>query len=43
MTMHNGGSSLPEIRAAIERKYAAGYPTMTPTPRPPEGKGEGGR
>ena len=30
--MHASGASLPAIRAAIEGKYRASFPTMTPTP-----------
>jgi hypothetical protein len=35
MQMHKAGSSLRDIRAAIERTYAHKFPTMTPTPHPP--------
>jgi hypothetical protein len=34
MQMHNSGASLAEIRAAIDKRYAAS-PTHTPTPMPP--------
>jgi len=30
--MHETGTPLPAIRAAIEGKYRASFPTMTPTP-----------
>ena len=35
--MHNAGAPLSSIRAAIEGKYRAAFPTMTPTP-PVRGK-----
>jgi hypothetical protein len=38
MQMHKAGSSLREIRAAIEQTYGPKYPTMTPTPKPPAGE-----
>jgi len=34
MSLFNAGTSVPQIRAAIERKYAAHFPSATPTPRP---------
>jgi len=30
--MHNSGVPIAAIRSAIEGKYRATYPTMTPTP-----------
>jgi hypothetical protein len=36
MQMHGEKKPLPEIRAAIERKYRPYYPSMTPTPAPPK-------
>jgi hypothetical protein len=36
MQMHEAGTPLPAIRAAIEGKYRASFPTMTPTPPIPE-------
>ena len=38
MQMFNSGASTSQIRAAIDQKYAARYPTATPTPKPPAGK-----
>ncbi len=38
MQMYNSGASIEEIRAGIDRKYAALYPGSTPTPKPPSGK-----
>lgn len=32
--MHASGASVVDIRAAIEREFAAASPTMTPTPKP---------
>jgi hypothetical protein len=32
MQMHAGGADAATIRAAIEAKYRASFPTMTPTP-----------
>jgi len=37
MQMHTAGAPLSSIRAAIEAKYRAQFPTMTPTP-PVRGK-----
>jgi hypothetical protein len=34
MSLFNTGSSVQQIRAAIEKKYASHYPSSTPTPRP---------
>jgi Protein of unknown function with PCYCGC motif len=34
MQMHNSGASLPEIRAAVDKRYAA-IAHRTPTPMPP--------
>jgi len=34
MSLFNGGTSVQQIRAAIERKYASHFPSSTPTPRP---------
>lgn len=34
MTMLNSGTSVPQIRSAIERKYASHLPSSTPTPKP---------
>jgi hypothetical protein len=31
MHMHEAGTRLADIRAAIERKYAPNFSTMTPT------------
>ncbi|MGE0449723.1 MAG: PCYCGC motif-containing (lipo)protein [Vicinamibacterales bacterium] len=33
--MFASGASVTDIRAAIEREFAASSPTMTPTPKPP--------
>jgi hypothetical protein len=33
--MHASGASVADIRRAVERKYKASYPSMTPTPEPP--------
>jgi hypothetical protein len=33
--MHQAGTKLADIRAAIERKYAPSFPTATPTPPVP--------
>lgn len=35
MQMFNSGASSSQIRAAIDQKYAARFPTSTPTPKPP--------
>jgi hypothetical protein len=35
MQMHNSGASPASIRAAIDSKYGARFPTSTPTPKPP--------
>jgi len=32
--MHADGSSVPDIRRAIDTKYRSEYPTSTPTPHP---------
>jgi Protein of unknown function with PCYCGC motif len=32
MQMYSTGARIADIRAAIEAKYKASYPTMTPTP-----------
>jgi hypothetical protein len=32
MQMHASGAPVTAIRAAIEAKYRASFPTMTPTP-----------
>ena len=34
MSLFNTGSSVQQIRAAIEKKYASHFPSSTPTPRP---------
>jgi hypothetical protein len=34
MALFNGGAKPAEIRAAIDRKYGAFYPSSTPTPKP---------
>jgi hypothetical protein len=34
MSLFNSGSSVQQIRAAIDRKYASHFPSSTPTPRP---------
>jgi hypothetical protein len=34
MTLFNGGVSPSQIRAAIDKKYGAHFPSSTPTPRP---------
>jgi hypothetical protein len=36
MQMHAVGLAVPDIRAAIERKYRSSFPTMTPTPPVPK-------
>jgi hypothetical protein len=36
MHMHAAGTRIADIRAAIERKYAGSFPTMTPTPPAPK-------
>jgi hypothetical protein len=36
MQMHNAGSSVAQIRSAIEGTYRSQYDTMTPTPPPPK-------
>ena len=38
MTLHNAGSTPVQIRAAIDKKYGASFPSSTPTPRPPAAK-----
>ena len=38
MQMFNSGASRAQIRTAIEQKYAARFPTATPTPKPPATK-----
>ena len=35
MQMHNSGATPASIRAAIDSKYGARFPTSTPTPKPP--------
>jgi hypothetical protein len=35
MQMHNSGAAVRDIRAAIDSKYRASFPTTTPTPSPP--------
>jgi len=35
MLLFNSGASVTSIRAAIEKKYGAYYPSSTPTPQPP--------
>lgn len=35
MQMFNSGASTGQIRTAIDQKYAARFPTATPTPKPP--------
>jgi len=37
MQMYSSGVAVPAIRAAIEGRYRASFPTMTPTP-PVRGK-----
>ncbi len=37
MTLFSGGASVSAIRTAIDAKYAAHFPSATPTPRPPRG------
>jgi hypothetical protein len=32
MQMHSSGAEIASIRSAIETKYRASFPTMTPTP-----------
>jgi hypothetical protein len=39
MQMHNGGTSVKDIRSSIDKKYA-GAMTRTPTPAPPDGGGD---
>lgn len=34
MTLFNGGATAAAIRAAIDQKYGAHFPTSTPTPKP---------
>src|SRR5262245_59537069 len=34
MSLFNAGTSVQQIRAAIEKKYASHFPSSTPTPRP---------
>jgi len=34
MTLFNAGTPVSQIRAAIDRKYAAHFPSSTPTARP---------
>jgi len=34
MQMHDTGASISAIRAAIDAKFRAGFPTSTPTPAP---------
>jgi hypothetical protein len=34
MTLFNGGAKPADIRAAIDQKYGAHFPSSTPTPRP---------
>jgi hypothetical protein len=34
MSLFNSGTSVQQIRAAIDRKYASHFPSSTPTPRP---------
>jgi hypothetical protein len=36
MQMHNAGSSVAQIRSAIEGTYRPHYDTITPTPLPPK-------
>jgi hypothetical protein len=33
--MHASGASVSDIRRVIEQRYAAGFPTKTPTPAVP--------
>jgi Protein of unknown function with PCYCGC motif len=33
--LHKAGVPLPDVRAAIDRKYSTEYPIGTPTPKPP--------
>jgi hypothetical protein len=35
MQMHNSGASPTQIRAAVDQKYGARFPSATPTPKPP--------
>ena len=37
MTLHNGGKSAADIRAAIDATYSKRYRFITPTPHPPHG------
>jgi Protein of unknown function with PCYCGC motif len=34
MQMHSNGTSVADIRRAIDQKYKSEYPTSTPTPHP---------
>jgi hypothetical protein len=36
MQLHNAGSTLADIRVAIDRKYGSESPTRTPTPPVPK-------
>jgi hypothetical protein len=36
MQLYNSGASVKDIRAAIEKKYAASFRNHTPTPQPPK-------
>lgn len=36
MQLHASGASVRDVRDAIEAKYAARFPRITPTPQPPE-------
>lgn len=38
LQMFNSGASVSQIRTAIDQKYAARFPTATPTPKPPAKK-----
>jgi Protein of unknown function with PCYCGC motif len=38
MQMFNSGASVPQIRTAIDQKYAGRFPSATPTPKPPATK-----
>ena len=38
MQMYSSGAPVASIRAAIEKKYATGYSSHTPTPQPPAAK-----
>jgi hypothetical protein len=35
MQMYSSGADIASIRSAIEAKYRASFPTMTPTPAVP--------